>query len=79
MTVDPSIDFSSHDPHDDDELSEDPRIREAQLLERRMRDALATKENPMHDGERTADRLRTAPADEHPEATGEHTEDPESA
>ncbi|MGP9693252.1 hypothetical protein ACT3TZ_01340 [Brachybacterium sp. AOP25-B2-12] len=64
MTVDPSIDFSSHDPHDREELSEDPRIREAQLLERRMRDALATKEHPMHDGERTADRLRRARTDD---------------
>lgn len=64
MSVDPYIDYDSHDPHDSDELSEDPRIRDAQLLERRMRAALATKENPMHDGERTADRLRRSTAAE---------------
>lgn len=60
MSVDPNIDYSSHDPRDDDseELSEDPRIREAQLLERRMRAALATKENPLSDGESTSDRLK---------------------
>lgn len=60
MTVDPHIDFSSHDPEGEDELSDNPAIREAQLLERRMRRALATKDDPMHDNERTVDRLRRA-------------------
>lgn len=60
MTVDPHIDYSSHDHGDDEELSENPAIREAQLLERRMRRALATKDDPMHDNERTVERLRRA-------------------
>lgn len=58
MSVDPNIDYSSHDPEDGDELSDDPRIREAQLLERRMRAALATKEDPLSDSETTSDRLK---------------------
>lgn len=60
MSVDPNIDYSSHDPHDGDELSDDPRVREAQLLERKMRAALATKENPLSDGESTSERLKAA-------------------
>ena len=59
MSVDPNIDYQSHDPEDrEQELSDDPRLREAQLLERRMRDALATKENPLSDGETTSSRLK---------------------
>ncbi|MGY5764870.1 hypothetical protein ACXET9_06700 [Brachybacterium sp. DNPG3] len=65
MTVDPSIDYGSHDPHDDDEpLSENPAIREAQLLERRMRRALATKDDPMHDDESTVARMRRQAAED---------------
>jgi hypothetical protein len=58
MPVDPHIDFLSHDPEDGEELSSDPRIREAQELEARMRRALATKENPLSDSESTSERLR---------------------
>lgn len=60
MSVDPNIDYSSHDPEDKEELSDDPRLRQVQELEARLRAALATKENPMHDDERTIDRLRAA-------------------
>lgn len=58
MTVDPIQDFHSHDPEDGEELSEDPRIRAAQELEAKMRRALATKEDPLSDGESTSERLR---------------------
>lgn len=58
MSVDPNIDYSSHDPEDREELSDDPRLRQVQELEARLRAALATKDNPMHDDERTIDRLR---------------------
>ncbi|MBB5831129.1 hypothetical protein [Brachybacterium aquaticum] len=58
MSVDPNIDFTSHDPSDGEEPSTDPRIREAQVLEERMRRALATKEDPLSDGESTSERLR---------------------
>lgn len=64
MTVDPSIDYGSHDPHDEEELSDDPRIREAQLLERRMRRALATKDDPMRDAESTVERMRRQAAED---------------
>ncbi|HEX7351783.1 hypothetical protein [Brachybacterium sp.] len=58
MTVDPHSDYHSHDPEDSSERSEDPAIREAQELEERMRRALATKEDPLRDGESTSERLR---------------------
>lgn len=58
MPVDPHIDYLAHDPEDGEELSDDPRIREAQELEARMRRALATKENPLSDSESTSERLR---------------------
>lgn len=58
MSVDPNIDFTSHDPEDGEEPSNDPRIREAQELEERMRRALATKEDPLSDDESTSERLR---------------------
>lgn len=58
MSVDPNIDYQSHDPEDRDEHSDDPRIQEAMALEKRMREALATKENPLHDDETTSDRLK---------------------
>ena len=51
MPVDPHIDYLAHDPEDGEELSDDPKIREAQELEARMRRALATKENPLSDSE----------------------------
>ncbi|MEY8655754.1 hypothetical protein [Brachybacterium paraconglomeratum] len=58
MPVDPHIDYLAHDPEDGEELSADPKIREAQELEARMRRALATKENPLSDSESTSERLR---------------------
>lgn len=58
MSVDPHIDHQAHDPEDGQPRSEDPRIREAQQLEERMRRALATKEDPLHDDESTSERLR---------------------
>lgn len=58
MSVDPSIDYQSHDPEDSEQPSDDPRIRETQELEARMRRALATKDDPLHDDESTAQRLR---------------------
>lgn len=58
MSVDPNIDYMSHDPSDDETRSDDPRLREVQELEKRMRAALATKENPLHDDESTHDRLK---------------------
>lgn len=58
MSVDPNIDYSSHDPEDKEELSDDPRIREAQEYEAKMRRALATKEDPLRDSETTSERLK---------------------
>lgn len=58
MSVDPNIDYGSHDPKDREELSDNPQIREVQELEARMRRALASKENPLSDDESTAERLR---------------------
>lgn len=58
MTVDPHSDHRAHDPEDGQEQRDDPRIRAAQELEARMRRALATKEDPLHDGESTSERLR---------------------
>lgn len=73
MSVDPNIDYTSHDPEDREELSDDPRIRAAQEQEARLRRALATKDNPLRDGETLRDRLRRSDA-EHGEAVdGEAT------
>lgn len=58
MSVDPNIDYSSHDPEDNEEPSDDPRIREAQEYEARMRRLLATKEDPLRDSETTSERMR---------------------
>lgn len=58
MSVDPNIDHQAHDPEDGEQPSQDPRIREAQELEERMRRALATKEDPLRDDESTSERLR---------------------
>ncbi|MGP9539629.1 hypothetical protein ACT3SP_16635 [Brachybacterium sp. AOP43-C2-M15] len=58
MSVDPNIDYHSHDPEDGEGRSEDPRLRETQELEERMRRALATKDDPLRDGETTSERLR---------------------
>jgi len=58
MSVDPNIDYSSHDPEDSEETASDRRIAEAQALEERLRLALATKEDPLRDGESTSERLR---------------------
>ncbi|ATG51721.1 hypothetical protein CFK38_09450 [Brachybacterium vulturis] len=58
MSVDPNIDYHAHDPQDGEPQSEDPALREAQELEARMRRALATKEDPLHDDESTSERLR---------------------
>ena len=76
MPVDPHIDYLAHDPEDGEELSDDPKIREAQELEARMRRALATKENPLSDSESTSERLRRleregAPSAESAESAGE--------
>ena len=69
MTVDPTIDAMSHDPEDREGGSGDPRFAEIEALEARMRAALATKDNPMRDDERTIDRLRrTRAAAEGPDA-----------
>ncbi|WP_152352720.1 hypothetical protein [Brachybacterium subflavum] len=57
MSVDPHIDYHAHDPEDGEELSDNPAIREAQILEARMRKALATKEDPLREGESTSDRM----------------------
>ena len=84
MSVDPNIDYTSHDPEDGEQASEDPRIREAQELEERMRRALATKENPLSDSESTSERLRRleregAPSAESAEsAEGSGDSEPES-
>lgn len=58
MSVDPNIDYTSHDPEDNEALSDDPRMRELQEREARMRAALATKDNPMRDDESMHDRLK---------------------
>ena len=58
MSVDPNIDYHAHDPEDGEQRSDDPVLREAQELEARMRRALATKEDPLRDGESTSERLR---------------------
>lgn len=58
MSVDPNIDYTSHDPEDDAPASQDPAIQEAQELEAKMRRALATKEDPLRDDESTSERLR---------------------
>lgn len=63
MSVDPHIDYGSHDPHDRETPSDNPAIREAQELEERMRRALATKEDPLHDDETTVERLRRQAAE----------------
>lgn len=70
MSVDPTIDYESHDPEDREELSDIPEIREMQELEARMRAALATKENPLHDDETTSERLRAAGFDDPIETEG---------
>ena len=58
MSVDPNIDYHAHDPEAGEQRSDDPVLREAQELEARMRRALATKEDPLRDGESTSERLR---------------------
>lgn len=58
MSVDPNIDYHAHDPEDGEERSDDPVLREAQELEAKMRRALATKDDPLRDGESTSERLR---------------------
>ncbi|WP_193104060.1 hypothetical protein [Brachybacterium sp. FME24] len=58
MSVDPNIDYTSHDPEDGAQASQDPAIQEAQELEATMRRALATKEDPLRDDESTSERLR---------------------
>ena len=68
MSVDPNIDYGSHDPSDREELSDDPKIRAAQEQEARMRAALATKENPLRDDETTSERLKRADAERNAEA-----------
>lgn len=63
MSVDPHIDYGSHDPSDRGDRAEDPALREAQELEERMRRMLATKEDPMHDDESTVERMRRQAAE----------------
>ena len=58
MSLDPHADYFSHDPEDGEEISEDPRIREQQEYEARMRRVLATKDDPLRDDESTSERLR---------------------
>ena len=80
MPVDPHIDYLAHDPEDGEELSGDPRIREAQELEARMRRALATKENPLSDSESTSERLRRLEREGAPSAeSAESAGDPENS
>ena len=86
MSVDPNIDYASHDPEDREGMSENPAIREAQELEARMRRALATKEDPLRDDESTVERLRRLAAQDsdaddadaadaaHAEGTGQDAE-----
>lgn len=76
MPVDPHIDYLAHDPEDGEELSDDPRIREAQELEARMRRALATKENPLSDSESTSERLRRLEREGAPSAESEESAEP---
>lgn len=71
MSVDPNIDYSSHDPEDTEQLSEDPRIREAQEYEARMRRLLATKEDPLRDSESTTERIRRLAAEKHQRGEGD--------
>lgn len=80
MPVDPHIDYLAHDPEDGEELSDDPKIREAQELEARMRRALATKENPLSDSESTSERLRRLEREGAPSAeSSESAGDPENS
>jgi hypothetical protein len=69
MTVDPHIDYESHDPDDEEELSENPDIRAAQEYEARIRKVLATKDNPLSDGDSTAARMRKLDQEERQSAT----------
>lgn len=71
MSVDPHSDLHTSGPEDGAQPSEDPRIREAQELEARMRRALATKEDPLHDDESTSERLRRLESDGTDEGEGE--------
>ncbi|MCS6710892.1 hypothetical protein JSY14_02230 [Brachybacterium sp. EF45031] len=75
MSVDPHIDYLSHDPEDGDTPSDNPEIRKVQELEKRMREALATKDNPMHDNERTIDRLRRSGFDDPIEDAADDAQD----
>lgn len=80
MSVDPHIDYTAHDPEDGEEVSSDPKIREAQELEERMRRALATKENPLSDSESTSERLRRLEREGAPSAeSSEPAGDPENS
>ena len=80
MPVDPHIDYLAHDTEDGEELSDDPKIREAQELEARMRRALATKENPLSDSESTSERLRRLEREGAPSAeSSESAGDPENS
>lgn len=80
MSVDPNIDYTSHDPEDGEQAAEDPRIREAQELEERMRRALATKEDPLSDSESTSERLRRQEREGAPSAeSSESAGDPENS
>ncbi|WP_263310474.1 hypothetical protein [Brachybacterium atlanticum] len=76
MPVDPHIDYLAHDPEDGEELSDDPKIREAQELEARMRRALATKENPLSDSESTSERLRRLEREGAPSAESSESAEP---
>ena len=76
MPVDPHIDYLAHDPEDGEELSDDPKIREAQELEARMRRALATKENPLSDSESTSERLRRLEREGAPSAESVESAEP---
>jgi hypothetical protein len=78
MSVDPNIDYSSHDPEDGESSPQDPALREAQELEERMRRVLATKEDPLRDDESTSERLRRLAGDGSAEASSESTDDPTS-
>lgn len=71
MSIDPNIDYNAHDPEDGEAMSSDPRIREVQELEKKMREALATKDNPLRDDESTSDRLHRAGFDEPASAEGD--------
>ena len=51
MSVDPNIDYHSHDPEDGEQPAEDPRIREAEEIEARMAEVRARHEKA---GRRTA-------------------------